>query len=120
MRSLNNPRELTLIVAEAKDAVNNIIGDKEMAHSFRNESIWMCLCNAIEKYEKDVAVIISALDGECPPEEVYDKYTSVEILRLFEALADDELFKELIKLFTSALKKKVASSSGSAQVATPV
>lgn len=109
-----------LIVAEAKDAVNKIIGDKEMAQSFRNDSIWMFLCNALERCEKEIEIIISAFDGECPPEEVFDKYTSVEIVHLFESVMEDEFFEELVRLFTYALKKKVASSSGSAQVATPV
>ena len=120
MRSLNNPRELTLIIAEAKDAVDRIISDKEMAQSFRNESIWMFLCNALARYEKEIEIIISAFDGECTPEEAFDKYTSAEIVRLFKSIREDELFEELVQLFISALKKKVASSSGTAQAATPV
>jgi hypothetical protein len=120
MRDLNNPRHLMLIVAEAKDAVNKIIEDPELAHSFRNESIFMCLCNALLRYEEEITTIVSAFDGECAQEDVFSKYSSAEIIRLFEDITNNELFDEIVKLFTSALKKKVASSSGSAQVATPV
>lgn len=120
MRDINNPRHLALIVSEAKDAVNNIISDKEMANSFRSQSLWLFVCEAIEKYAKEVEVIVAALDGECTPEEAFDKYTCADIARMVDSIAKNDFSKELIQLFSSALKKKGASSSGNAQETTPV
>lgn len=119
MRSLQNFDDFCAIVTDSADAVETIINNPELKESFRNDSIFMFICKVIKSHKEELKIIVAALDGECTPEDAFEKYGTADIARMVRDIKADPLFGELKAAFPSAQKKQGASSSGTAQEATP-
>lgn len=120
MRDLSNTDVFLDVVEKATDAIDAIIADDEIKNSFRADSKWLFIMKLLKRHRDEVKNIVSALDGECPPEEVFAKYSPADLVEMFETVFTHPEIERLKQAFFSALRKLKASSSGTAQEATPV
>lgn len=113
MRNLNNLDEMMDLFVEAEAPVRAILADEEVKKLWRGGSYLDVIFCLFREHRAGLYAVIAALDGEVGGEEVAEKYSLTDVIRLFTEIVRCEEFRELIALFTSAGKKKGAVSSGS-------
>ena len=115
MRNLKNYDEFMDFCGDALEPIVTICADKEVAAAFREKKILTAAIVVCKKYREETAAVLAALDG-CTVEEFKATFNPKEIPVKLITLLNSPEFKDL---FGSAQNKNEASSSGTAQEATP-
>lgn len=116
MRNLKNYDEFMDFCGDALEPIVTICADKEVAAAFREKKILKAAAVVCKRYREETAAVLAALDG-CTVEEFKATFSPADIpTKLTELLNSPEVKA----LFGSAQNKNEASSSGTAQEATPV
>lgn len=115
MRNLKNYDEFMDFCGDALEHIVIICADKEVAAAFREKKLVKAAAIVCKKYREETAAVLAALDG-CTIEELKASFNPVEIPAKLTALISSP---EFTGLFGSAQTKNGASSSGTAQEATP-
>lgn len=115
MRNLKNYDEFMDFCGDALEPIVTICADKEAAAAFREKKILKAAAIVCKKYKEETAAVLAALDG-CTIEEFKASFNPVEIPAKLTAFISSLEFAEL---FGSAQTENEASSSGTAQEATP-
>jgi hypothetical protein len=115
MRNLKNYDEFMDFCGDALEPIVTICADKEAAAAFREKKILKAAAVVCKKYKEETAAVLAALDG-CTIEEFKATFSPKDVPAKLTELLNSPEFKDL---FGSAQNKNEASSSGTAQEATP-
>lgn len=115
MRNLKNYDEFMDFCGDALEPIVTICADKEVAAAFREKKILKAAAVVCKKYKEETAAVLASLDG-CTVEEFKATFSPKDIPAKLTELLNSPEFKDL---FGSAQTTSGASSSGTAQEATP-